>query len=157
MKAVIDVLEKYGEDVLKEMVSRLGGHGKSSSGRLIRSLKKSIRKDGEALAITFQMDSHGDYVDKGVEGAEGRLPGVSFKSPYKFKKMPPLSKIKQWCRLKGIDEQFAFPIAKKIYRFGIAPTNFFSISVKRREKDLHKLIAEAYKKEVQNQLKNERQ
>ncbi len=47
---------------------------------------------------------------------KGRKPGT----------YPPIKEIAKWCRLKGIDDSAKWPIARSIFKFGIAPTNAFA-------------------------------
>lgn len=104
----------YARQVVSEIKNRLEGHGKIASSRLHRS----IRYTYTGLTLKFLMAPYGVYVDK------GRRPG----------KMPPLDAIRKWCRIKGIEETAAFPIARKIGEEGIRPTNFFTIPTTRRQK-----------------------
>lgn len=129
---VYKVLKTYGEQVIKEMKSRLVSAGKVASGTLLNSLVFAIETETNgdlslSVGATGKADDYLYYVDK------GRKPG----------KMPPIEPIKKWCKLKGIPEEIAFPIAKNIGKFGIAPTNFFTISVTRRAKQLDKMLEAA--------------
>lgn len=133
------ILDKYGREVIAEMITRLTNAGHSASGKLINSLAYDIQNNLEEISITFSMADYGYYVDK------GRKPG----------KMPPVSKILEWTRLKGIPEKAAWPIARSIGKFGIAPTNFFTISTTRRLSSLENMVGEAYLKDLDDELKKE--
>lgn len=141
---VYKVLKKYGEQVLNEMKNRLINAGKVASGTLLNSLAFVIEseKNGQltlSVGATGKADDYLYYVDK------GRKPG----------KMPPIAPIQQWCKVKGIPEEAAWPIAKNIGKFGIKPTNFFTISITRRAKQLDKMLEEAILKDAQIALFNE--
>lgn len=129
---LIKVLTEYGGQVVEEMKTRLRGLSKVASGELINSLEFVVEVKNGQVVLSILGASYLDYVDK------GRRPG----------KMPPIAPIKEWCKVKGIPESAAFPIAKNIGKFGVPPTNFFTISVTRRAKSLQKKIEEAIGKEV---------
>lgn len=132
------ILETHGAQVVAEMITRLSGYNKIATGNLKSSLGFSVKttEDGKSL-LEFHMADYGKYVDK------GRRPG----------KQPPLSKIRAWCKLKGIPTEAAYPIARKIGRFGIPPTNFFTIPISRRRQQLADKLAKASAEEIVIQLK----
>lgn len=114
------VLEEYGAQVVAEMVTRLRGHGKDATGNLIESLGYEVEETSSELVLSFVMADYGDYVD------QGRRPG-SF---------PPVDRIREWCRVRGIPESAAYPISAAIARRGIPPTNFYTVSTTRRQGQL---------------------
>lgn len=130
-------LRTYGSQVEQEIERRLASSGKEASGKLMQSIRYEVREKANSIVIAFIMADYGKYVDKGVQGAESKRAGDGGKSIYKFKdKMPPAKSIKQWLKIKGIPESASFPIRRSIYRFGITPTNFFTIPTTRRQKQL---------------------
>jgi len=100
-----EILSNWTDIQISNMKNILIGAGKVASGRLVESLVKEIVSDTE---ININMESYGKFVDG------GRAPG----------KFPPISKIKEWCSMRGIPETAAFPIARSIAENGIAPLNF---------------------------------
>lgn len=121
-----ELLNKYGEELTAEMRTRLQGHDKVASGTLLNSIGYEVKETAPGVSeLAIFMADYGIYVDK------GRKPG----------KMPPVSKIREWCKVKGIPEKAAFPIARNIGRFGIAPTNFFTIPITRRAAQFQEKIA----------------
>lgn len=135
---VYKVLNTYGTQVINEMKTRLVNLGKVATGSLLKSLKYNIEDTEDGLTLFILANDYVDYVDK------GRPAG----------KMPPIDNIKQWCKVKGIDEGAAWPIAKNISKFGIPPTNFYTISVTRRAKQLDKLLKDAAQKDAAKLLEN---
>lgn len=138
MTEVQKVLETYGKQVVAEMKTRLIGAGKVASGALLKALGYEVEQNSASqtvLSITIDTpaNEYAYYVDK------GRKPG----------KMPPVDNIKKWCKLKGIPEGAAWAIAKNIGKFGIPPTNFYTISVTRRAKQLDKLLEVAILKDTE--------
>ena len=84
------------------------------------------------------MADYGQYVDKGVNGTE-----KNWGSIYSYKKGQPtggkskfISSLQKWCAIKGIPKGAAFAIRRNIFKYGIAPTNFFTIPTTRRRKQL---------------------
>lgn len=141
---VFKVLQTYGQQVLNEMKTRLVSAGKVASGTLLNSLKYYIESvENENLEndyeLFFEGASYLDFVDK------GRKPG----------KMPPVDEIKKWCQIKGLPEAAAWPIAINIAEFGIKPTNFYTLSVTRRVKQLEKLLEQAALKDAEILLQKE--
>lgn len=137
IERILELFDKYGEEVVAEMQTRLKSNGKVATSTLLNSIGYDARKTSTDKAeLVFFMADYGIYVDK------GRKPG----------KMPPISKIEKWCRVKGIPEAAAFPIARKIGRFGIAPTNFFTIPTTRRLKQFQDKVSKESAKFIEAEL-----
>lgn len=107
---VLGALTGIAVDITKEMKSIIKLNGAFASGRLYDSVKYKVYKDRQEV---YHMEF--DYVYYGLWVNYGRKPS---------NKMPPLNDIREWCRLKGIPEEAAFPIAKKIKEFGFKGINF---------------------------------
>jgi hypothetical protein len=103
-----DVLNQFGEDVIQEMIKILIQNKKMNTGNLIRNLNFKFVEIADNIVMQLSAPEYAIYVEK------GRLPG----------KYAPVSAIKQWCRTKGIKEALAYPINKKIFKFGIKATPF---------------------------------
>jgi hypothetical protein len=130
-------LRTYGNQVEQEIETRLTKAGKYASGKLLESVRYEVKDVAKGLAISFYMADYGKFVDKGVEGAESGKAGKGGSSIYKFgNKMPPEKSIKSWLKIKGIPEKASYPIRRSIWKFGITPTNFFTIPTTRRVKQL---------------------
>jgi len=102
---IIEILKNYVTNAVVDAKSILMGKGKGSS-KLIKALK--IKVKAAQYTVSVELPLYGKYV------SEGRKPG----------KQPPLNVIEKWCQRKGIDKKAAFPIAKKIGKEGLEPTNF---------------------------------
>lgn len=127
----------YGNQVEQEIERRLVAAGKDASGKLLQSIRYDVKEKANKIIIAFYMADYGKYVDKGVQGAESGRAGDGGRSIYKFKnKMPPPKSIEKWLKIKGIPKEASYPIRRSIYRFGITPTNFFTIPTTRRVKQL---------------------
>lgn len=127
------VLDEYGQETVLTMQNILIAAGKDATGTLINSISYEILYDGAMLTLEFDMADYGIYVD------QGRRPG----------KMPPISNIADWCRVKGIPQTAAFPIARKIGKEGIPATPFFSSTVESTRDTLVQELAIAGAKDVQ--------
>ena len=101
-------LKVFGNEYVDAMASILRKADKIASGDLIKSLKTRVFKTGFGTSYTLKVIA-ATYL-KYVES--GRRAGA---------KPPPIAPIKEWARLKGIDEGLAFPIAKSIGEKGIKP------------------------------------
>ena len=150
-------MTEYGQSVIGEMKTRLTNQGKEATGTLHKSLKFRTSETDTEFLITFFMAEYGQYVDKGVNGYERRVGSIySFKSKDANHKPQRKSKfiesLKNWCRIKGIPEGAAFPIRRKLWKFGIRPTNFFTIPTTRRQKQFEDMVAKNMAKDIENQI-----
>jgi hypothetical protein len=104
---------EYGADYVKVITKLLLSAGKRSSGKLIKSLSSKIQDDANKVQLIIEAENYFDVVDK------GRKPG----------KFPPISAISKWASINGISQESVFPIAKKIFKYGIKPTNIIDKSI----------------------------
>lgn len=121
--AIEQVLFKFGQQLQDDLIDSLDQKRKNASGTLrqsIEALPKVSVNDG-LYTYQLKMEDYYEYVD------EGRKAG----------KQPPLESIVKWVRQKsafgglGVNESkdvnsVAFMIARKIGKFGIKPTHFFT-------------------------------
>lgn len=112
-KEIIEAIELYGADAIKELTKQLLLLDKKASGKLIKSLDYKVLKVVDNITLQILSEPYLQYVD------QGRRPG-SF---------PPVQAIARWCKLKGINVKAAWPISYKIYKFGIKPTNVIEKTV----------------------------
>lgn len=149
-------LKKYGESVEQEIGTRLHGFGKIDSGNLDDSISYAITEENGRMKIIFRMADYGKYVDKGVKGSESGKAGEGGNSIYAFtNKMPPAKALSGWLKRKGLPESASFPIRRHIFRFGITPTNFFTIPTMRRQKQLENGIRDNMIKDIEQLLQKE--
>ena len=110
-------LKEFGKDYVKILTIFLKKNRKIASGALVNSINFKLKETAEQILIILESNDYLEWVDK------GRKPG----------KYPPLKAISEWARLKGISQDAVFPIAKKIFRFGIEPTNVIQDTIKEIE------------------------
>lgn len=133
------ILNDLGQQLVDALTDALKNKNKSATGNLINSISYEVIK-GSNPVVNIIADDYLIYVDR------GRKPG-SF---------PPIRKIAEWCRVKGIDESASFPIAQSIYKFGIEPTNVIDMAERKvlsnlnqfekdLAEDLEKIIIESFK------------
>lgn len=117
-------LEVFGEEYINAIGDILRKEDKVASGDLIKSLDTRVFKTGFGTSYTLKIiaEEYLKYVD------EGRRAGS---------KAPPIQPIKEWARLKGLDEGLAFPIAKSIGEKGIKPTNVIQKAFDKVSKDVN--------------------
>lgn len=106
--ALIEASNVFGRESVEELVRKLISLNKVARGRLINSLNYKLRGGLTGLSIEFEGEDYIKFVN------DGRRAG----------KFVPVNAIKDWCRAKGIDEKFSYPINLKIKRVGIPPTKF---------------------------------
>lgn len=142
-------IKKYGDSVENEIESRLHGHDKIASGKLYDSIRYEVKETKAEFILSFLMADYGKYVDKGVKPQPQYLNGKgSGKSKF-------IESLKKWCRIKGLPEGAAYPIRKSIWKYGIAPTNFFTIPTTRRQKYFESELGKAMAKDIDKQLQDE--
>ena len=158
-KEVIKYLNKYGKQVVAEQKTRLTSNAVRGTnypkpgfakGKLFKSLTYEL--DETELAISFVMEDYGMYVDKGVKPHPEYLQPRKKKSAKKSKFIEAL---KKWCKVKGLPEGMAFPIRRNIWKFGIKPTNFFTIPIKRTQKQFEAGLEKAMVIDLDNNLQKE--
>jgi hypothetical protein len=145
---VYEVMDKYGESVVTEMEKILVKANKRATGKLISSLDYDVEEKGDGV-----FDLTVEYIDYGKYVQEGRRPGA---------KQPPIEVIIRWLRTKKYAAQKgksikakAFIVSKTISRNGIKPLNFNKpLTDLKLSKDFANEISEAFKKDIENQLKN---
>lgn len=126
-------IEQWGEDLIADVLLALSDKGKIATGRLYLSLRKEEKQALDEIRLEIKEEHYGKYVDG------GRRAG---------KKMPPLANIKAWCKVKGIPEKYAWPIAQKIAKEGIKPTNYFKVPLSVRLALLETEIVEPMKRDL---------
>lgn len=139
-------MTEYGQSVIGEMKTRLTNAGKEATGNLHKSLKFRTQETEDEFLISFYMADYGVYVDKGVKPQPQYLTGKGT-GKSKF-----IAALKKWCKVKGIPQNAAFPIRRNIWKFGIKPTNFFTIPTTRRQKQFEEMIARNMAKDMENLL-----
>jgi hypothetical protein len=127
-------LKEFGRDYVKILWRELRREGKDASGALLNSLDYRIVEDAKQIKLEILANDYLEYVD------QGRKPGS----------YPPIRAIQRWVDVKGISRDAVFPIANKIYRFGIKPTNVIQRVVK--EFETSSTLQKKYEDEVVNNI-----
>jgi hypothetical protein len=123
-------LKKISETLEYEMKSIIETTGAIATGALLNELSVQFEEENEGYRLAISYPFYGKFID------EGRNPST---------RMPPLDAIKEWTRIKGIPEEAAFPIAKKIQREGYKGINFTRVLFGQEERNaLKKNIGQNY-------------
>lgn len=138
-KSIRSVLNRYGSQVVEKMREELIQNGSIASSKLYNSLTFSVRKKVDEWILSFSSEDYAKYVES------GRKPG----------KFPPISKIKEWTKQKGIPEKAAYPIAMKIYKFGIPPKPFIKPAFNMYKDEILKTLVYVIKTETVNTFTKE--
>lgn len=115
-----EALTKIGNDIIADARSTLNKQGHRATGKLYNSLKAVINKS----ELSFEMESYARYVD------QGRRAG----------KYAPVKAIKDWCKIKGIDQSLAYVINRSIFENGIKPSLFFTNAFDAYEENLDEVL-----------------
>lgn len=139
LERVEQIIQRYGELIVKEMKDELEANDNVATGDLLSSINYQYRMEAERIVVQFLSLDYGRWVD------EGRNSG----------KYPPISKIQEWCSVKGLPEEAAFPIAKSIFTFGIKPKPFLINSIEKHKQNLVTELMQAYGDSIAIELKRE--
>ena len=152
----------FGDKTVKLAQKILDSTGKTTSGKLKNSLGYYLNVDRGTLELRFLGAPYTNIVDKGIQGSKSSANAP--KSPFKFtgtKKAVNLGAIDKWVVRKGLDgvrdekgrfisrKSLVFVVARKIYLYGIEPSNFFTKALKTTIKTLPRQFAKAYAKDAQ--------
>ena len=159
-----DNIQKVLEDFKNKVISEARNNLKSK-GKLNNSLRGFVKQSRNSIQLTFEMESYGAFVDKGVKGNKSSNKGNrQTESPYKFgtnssligKAKGGMSGIMtKWVKQKGFqfrDKQGRFMsyksmgylIARSIYSKGLKPTLFFTKPFEKHFKNLPQELIEKY-------------
>ena len=151
------VFDLFGKKTVQMARGILNAKGKNASGDLSSSLGYYLDVKQGVLELRFLGAPYTSVVDKGIRGAKSSANAP--KSPHKFtgtKYAVNFGAIDKWVVRKGIkagrDERGRFikrqslvrAIARKIYLYGIKPSNFFSDALNETLRTLPKKMAKAY-------------
>ena len=160
-KNIQELLEDFKDNVIREAKSNL-----KTKGKLNNSLRGFVKESKNSIQITFEMESYGAFVDRGVKGNKSSNKGNrQTESPYKFgtnssligKAKGGMSGIMtKWVKQKGFQwrdketgkfmsyKSMGYIIARSIYSKGLKPTLFFTKPFEKHFKNLPKELIEKY-------------
>lgn len=163
-----DALDKFAKYVIQQARSNLTKKKKNLSKNLYNSLKYDLDEKDDGLYLTIYMDEYGEFIDKGVKGANPSLvkngKQKAPNSPYRYKfKKPPHGFIMNWAKQrnfrlrdskgrfsKGNYRAIGFVLQKFIFAQGIKPSYFFTKPFKQAFKRLPEGLGEAFAKDIIN-------
>lgn len=154
LKHTQESLNKFAKYVIQQSRRKLTKEKKNASRSLYKSLDYVLSTHQNSFRLSFLMDEHGKFIDKGVKGADPSNLSPNTKkrgqqapnSPYRFGSGSHkgtwgdfVDSLESWVKLrnvrfrdpkgrfkKGSYRSVAYVTAKNIYARGIAPTYFFS-------------------------------
>lgn len=136
----------FGQDYVKILTALLKKYDKKATGALINSLDYRIQQTAQDIKVIIEANDYLQYVDQGRK-----------KGSY-----PPIQAISRWASVKGIPQAAVFPIARKIFTFGIKPTNVIQQTTKefetsptltnKYETTISKKLEEQLYLDIQNEL-----
>ena len=166
-------LKKFVDVVVKESKTALTKKDRNVSKSLYNSIKGKSKVSKNSFEISFEMESYGKFLDKGVKGKKSSLkaPDSDFQFGSGTGKEGGLTQgILKWVtkrrfqfrerKEKGKKGQFmsyestAFLITRSIYLTGTKPTEFFTKPFNAAFKKLPDEIIKSYALEVKSLLKN---
>lgn len=176
--ATSEVLKKIAADLLLKYETNVKRSGRVDTGiSHTNAYATDIEIEGSTRYLDIMIPEYAIYQDRGVNGTE-----VNHGSPYSYKnKMPPLAPLLAWARrragralkykptskLERKDQRvkkmvsesnnyrsLAFAIGKSIQKKGIKPSKDFTRAVESTEKRFAKDIANGFKIDIINSLKD---
>ena len=166
--SIKQALDRFGRVVVKESKTALTKQKKNDTKGLYNSISYKAEAFPNSFSLSFSMDAHGKFIDKGVKGVSSSTRAPN--SPYKFgtgtgKKGGLTEGVDGWVRRKRIQftdkksgkfmsyKNTAYLIRNAIWNKGIKTTNFFTKPFEAAFKRLPDDLIEAYGLEVDNLLK----
>jgi hypothetical protein len=148
LKEVNIILNRFKDYVIQQSRSNLSKSKKNNTKTLYNSIKGEVITEDSYSIVGFSMDDYGQFVDKGVKGADPSKVSPNAKitgqqapdSPYSFKNLRPPSKpLADWAKSKNLrlrDSKGKFKegsyktigiiLARNIWARGIKPSLFFT-------------------------------
>lgn len=134
-------LEAFRDYVIQQSRSNLTKQRRNVSRKLYRSLSGTVKVNANSFEFDFEMEEHGQYLDKGVRGKTSSSKAPN--SPFKFgsgtgKKGGLTNGILKWVKAKRLQfkdkktgrflsyESTGFLITRSIYHKGMKPSLFFT-------------------------------
>jgi len=162
-------LKKFGRVVVKESKTALTKQKRNVSKELYNSIRFESKVSKNSFELSFYMEDHGKFLDKGVKGKTSGLKAPN--SPYKFgsgtgKKGGLSEGILKWVKARRFQfrdkksgkfmsfKNTAFLISRSIYQKGTPATKFFEKPFNAAFKKLPNEIVKAYGLKVENLFKN---
>lgn len=168
MGLVKDSFDKFGKYLVQQSRSNLTREGHKNTSKLYNSLSYDLKESKNSIEFTFNMETYGEYLDKGVKGKEETRKAPN--SPYRFgsgtgKKGGLTDGIDKWVRQKRIQfrkpngrfmsyKTTSFLITRSIFRTGLKTTLFYSKPFERGYKRFPDEVVEAYALTIDNLLEN---
>lgn len=116
-----DYLYKLGNEIINAMRKDIA----NNSGKLSKSINRSVKTTMFGSELTISMLTYGKYVDSGTRGTKTGLAN---------RKLPPIDSLKQWANSKNIN---VWALAKSIQMYGTKPHpfiyNFEAIILKHKQ------------------------
>ena len=135
-----EALDRFKASVIKQARTNLSKGDRNVSRKLYNSLKGQAKVYAKGYSLSFEMEDHGFYQDKGVRGKKSSAKAPN--SPYKFgsgkgKKGGLTEGIQRWVKARKFQfkdkkgkfmsyDSTAWIITRSIYAKGIRPTLFFT-------------------------------
>jgi hypothetical protein len=102
---------EFGDNYIKVLIKVIKAAGKDSSGQLIRSIDYRLKDTAKDIEYAISSEEYLNVIDAGRR-KKGTYPNIRA--------------ISKWARIKGISQDAVFPIARKIFKFGIEPTDIYN-------------------------------
>jgi hypothetical protein len=163
------VINKYAKYVVQQAKSNLT-KDKKGGGALYESISYDVDIEENIFLLDFLMESYGQFVDEGVQGANPSLvKGGYQKAPMsKFKyttKMPPMQMLADWAKKKNIrfrdsegkfkkgsNISMGFALQRSIFAQGLKGNEFFTKPFNKGLLDLPDELLEAFALDIDKQI-----
>ena len=163
------VIDKYAKYVVQQSKSNLT-KDKKGGGPLYNSISYEVDIEKNIFLLDFLMETYGQFVDEGVQGANPSLvKGGYQKAPMsKFKyttKMPPMQMLADWAKKKNIrfrdsegkykkgsNISMGFALQRSIFAQGLKGNEFFTKPFNKGLLDLPDELLEAFALDIDNQI-----
>jgi len=132
-------LSKFAKKLLSDFKGELIGNNKVASYGLVNSLELKFNDGVSSIQIDFLYVPYGKWIETGQK-------------PH----WVPIQPLKDWAKLKGKDDSFAYAVRQKIKDEGVKPFPFVDniIQASNVETNLENILLEAFGDDLDIQLKS---
>jgi hypothetical protein len=166
-KHITKCVDDFANNVVKQSRANLKSENANASGTLSRSIGYRFEKSAfwKKAKLSFVMEKYGAWLDQGVSGTgklwynNGKYLPVAYNksdSDYSFKSTTKVigGSLKDWLRVKGLDESLDYVVRRSVAAKGIRPRRFFTYAFNSELAKFDTCLGNAINRDIDDYLDN---